>query len=888
MRIALLGLLSLSANLLSATGPVEPVESPSFLFYEENIGQAADLLLVRGGAHRAYVKQRELRLFGGGSVDGLAIRFASAAADPTWESEDLFPGRIHRFSGPQAAWRRDIPAHRRVRMRQIQPGVDLILGEKGHRMALTFAVQPGVDPATVVLESSTGETRIDPVDGYWQTRTPFVLSQLILAPTAYQRVDGDQQEVEAAFRRFGANQVGFALGDYDPDRELYIEAVVPDESRFPVDLNPVAATSNGVTYLAGEIPSEAPQQIFLGTIQRYRSDIALAAFDADGVPLFFTVLRGGGDDKIVRLLAAESGTLAAFGNTQSTDFPVTDNAFQASVAGSAGDPIDHLFLAQLDAATGGLLYSTYYDGPNRSRAIDAAWLDGAMFTALAKAGPDFPTTPGAWMRSGPSGGSEESVILQFDFDAGRPVFATYAPDALLSAVAVHSDGSVYAVGSPRWDLPPPPATPGAVQTFLHGPSDAYILRLAPDGTAPIFATFYGKMGPDGASSIVVSETGEAWVYGEHVDYAILDQGVEPSVFVARLSADGSRIESMEFPAEREGLLLPDSSGGVLLYSKAYSPSLPTTADAPIPGGCGDRAGHAFLRRFGPDGEPSFATYLPGSAMRSLDLRPAGRIAFVDGQGQLFRMEDGQLERYVADHEIKPALSCATHAASRFNEGRITPGNVVTLIGTGMGPEQGVSAEPSGDRYPVELGGVRVLINGIAAPLLYVQSRQINAVAPYDLPEGSIEIVIERDGAALEPLKVQVVSSDFHLFTLDGSGLGQLAVFNQDGSLNGPRNPAPGGSIVVLYGTGAGRYAADLVAGALTPMADPPRIPGVEIQVYDRHETDVLYAGGAPGLLNSLVQINVRLPDDENAGFTVVRGRVGFPFYGAPMTRIWTR
>lgn len=885
MRSVILAVIALSAGPLSATTPVEPVQPPSFFFYEENVGQATDpeaLLLVRGGPHRAYVTQRELRLFGAGSVDGEAIGFAAGGSTPAWESLETFPGRVHRFTGPQATWRRDIPAHRRVRIAQIQLGVDLILGEKDGQMSLAFVVAPGADPAALVLENSAGDIRAD-LDGRdWR---------MLRALTAYQRAGEHQQPIEVAFRSAGGNQVGFSLGAYDSGRELYIEATVPNpiERRFPAKLNPVAATSNGVTYLAGEILSQTPKLIFLGTIQNYHSDIALAAFDSDGVPQFFTVLSGGLDDSIVRLLASESGALAAFGHTQSADFPVSDNAFQDAVAGATGDPQPHLFLAKLDAATGELLYSTYYAGPNLSYAVDAAWRDGAMFTALARTGPDFPTTPGAWMQAGPPDAAEPTVMLQFDFDLGRPVFATYVPDAVLNTVAVHSDGSAYAIGSPHQYLASPSATPGAVQTFLHGPSDAYVLRLAPDGSAPIFATFYGKMGPDGGSSIVVSETGEAWIYGEHVDYAILDDGVEPSIFVARLSADGSRIESREFPAEREGLLLLDPSGDVLLYSKAHSPSLPTSPNAPIPGGCGDWTGHAFLRRFAPDGELEFATYLPGSAMRTLDLPPAGRAAFVDGRGRLFRMEDGRLERFLADQPVTPSLACVTHAASRLNHSQIAPGGVVTLIGTGMGPAQGASAEPSGDRYPAELGGVRVLMNGLPAPLLYVQDRQINAVAPYGLPAGPIDIVVERGGATLDPLEVQVVPSDFNLFTLDGSGLGQLAVFNQDGSLNGPRNPAEGGSIVVLYGAGAGRYAGDLAAGALTPLESPPLVPGpLEIKVFDRQETEVLYGGGAPGLLNSLIQINVRLPDGVHSGFTVVRGRIGNSFLSPPMTRIWTR
>ena len=42
-----------------------------------------------------------------------------------------------------------------------------------------------------------------------------------------------------------------------------------------------------------------------------------------------------------------------------------------------------------------------------------------------------------------------------------------------------------------------------------------------------------------------------------------------------------------------------------------------------------------------------------------------------------------------------------------------------------------------------------------------------------------------------------------IFTATGTGQGQAAVLNQDGTYNSPSNPAPRGSVIVFYAVGAG-------------------------------------------------------------------------------------
>ena len=80
----------------------------------------------------------------------------------------------------------------------------------------------------------------------------------------------------------------------------------------------------------------------------------------------------------------------------------------------------------------------------------------------------------------------------------------------------------------------------------------------------------------------------------------------------------------------------------------------------------------------------------------------------------------------------PQLTAIVNAAS-YAQGAISPGEVVTLFGTGLGPANlvGLTLDANGG-VSTTLAGVRVLFDGVAAPLIYVSGTQVAAVAPYEL------------------------------------------------------------------------------------------------------------------------------------------------------------
>jgi uncharacterized protein (TIGR03437 family) len=102
-----------------------------------------------------------------------------------------------------------------------------------------------------------------------------------------------------------------------------------------------------------------------------------------------------------------------------------------------------------------------------------------------------------------------------------------------------------------------------------------------------------------------------------------------------------------------------------------------------------------------------------------------------------------------------------------------------------------------------------------------------------------------------------------IFTLDASGSGLGAILNQDGTINGPQNPAGPGSIIVIYATGGGLTDPAYEDGELSGLPLPYLKADVEVEIAGR-PAEVLYAGGAPGLVAGVVQINARVPADVPA------------------------
>jgi len=208
-------------------------------------------------------------------------------------------------------------------------------------------------------------------------------------------------------------------------------------------------------------------------------------------------------------------------------------------------------------------------------------------------------------------------------------------------------------------------------------------------------------------------------------------------------------------------------------------------------------------------------------------------------------------------------------AASYSGGAVSAGELLVIYGEGFGPPQlAPLALNQAGLVDTFVGDTRVLFDGVPGPMIYAWSGQVSAVVPYGVAGNrSVSVEVEYRGTRTPPLQVPAAAAAPGIFSLDASGQGQGAILNQDLSLNGAANPAPSGSIVVLYVTGEGQTEPPGIDGKLAAGSLPkPRLP-VAVQI-DGIDAEVLYAGAAPTLVAGVMQVNVRLPPGVRSGDAV--------------------
>jgi uncharacterized protein (TIGR03437 family) len=244
---------------------------------------------------------------------------------------------------------------------------------------------------------------------------------------------------------------------------------------------------------------------------------------------------------------------------------------------------------------------------------------------------------------------------------------------------------------------------------------------------------------------------------------------------------------------------------------------------------------------------------------------------MDSAGNLYIADTGNdLVRVLIPSAQAPSVSIAavTNAASNL-PGAISPGEIVALYGTGIGPAQLVKAAPGSDgSYGPQVANTSVSFNGIAAPMIYASTGQTAAVVPYGITGATAQVTVTYQGQTSAALSVPIAASAPGIFTFDSSGHGPAAAINQDGiTVNTAETPARIGDIISLYATGEGQTTPGGVDGKAASLPYPyPNLP-VTVTVGGQN-APVKYAGGAPGMVAGLMQVNVQIPGGIQTGNAV--------------------
>jgi len=186
---------------------------------------------------------------------------------------------------------------------------------------------------------------------------------------------------------------------------------------------------------------------------------------------------------------------------------------------------------------------------------------------------------------------------------------------------------------------------------------------------------------------------------------------------------------------------------------------------------------------------------------------------------------------------------------------ISPGEFITLYGTGLAPEAHSTIAPS----TAGLAGVQVLINNRPAPVSYVSATQINVLVPYGTVEATATITVNNNRTASNAIVVPVAAATPGVFSLNENGVGEGAILHANLSVVDAGNPARLGETVYIFLTGLGAVSPpvdDGAAGGSSPSSTATTQTDV---IIDGQLAPVSFAGLAPGL-PGIYQLTVTIPN----------------------------
>jgi hypothetical protein len=499
------------------------------LVFEENRGQAeADVRFLAhtpAGELRFTADQVLLPCSASGQPVALKIREAGPAhllaEKPTGGFANYYPDK------DRSHWIEHVPLNNQIRFQQAAPGVDLLFHGETGSLEYDLEVAPGGDPTAVALElegegsfqlKSDGSATIQMANG--------CQSLHLLAPSAFQTVDGHTVKVSSRFTLDEAGRLAFAVPDYNPQLPLTIDPVVSSTNAFGFNNNTtvsalqIDAAGNliltGQTFASnypvagggvGSIGTSASEQVFVTKLDPTGTQI-----------LYSTYIPAPGFSTATAIALDASGNAYVSGIAGASGFPTT-----SSNLGTCSSFCNNGFVAKFDS-NGSMVYSTLVgSGQQLPRAIT---VDGAGNAYIAGNSADNGLqTVNAFQPN--FGGQQCTSCGNAFFGELNPtgtawVFSSYftgdgpVGPASATSIARDSKGNIYLAGNG--------ATVPLNGSFQYGTGGSFVAEFAPDGKTLLFSTLLGgntfqtdtvaglQIGPDGTIYVASSQIAQDFPY----------------------------------------------------------------------------------------------------------------------------------------------------------------------------------------------------------------------------------------------------------------------------------------------------------------------------------------------------------------------------------------
>jgi hypothetical protein len=357
-----------------------------------------------------------------------------------------------------------------------------------------------------------------------------------------------------------------------------------------------------------------------------------------------------------------------------------------------------------------LTYSTYIGGRGgdlgNAIAVDAA--DEAFITGTTGS-PDFPTT--SPLQPNLSGGSN-AFVAKLAADGSALLYSTYLGGRggeSGNGIAVDAAGDGFVTGFTRSrDFP----TVNPLQSANGGSQNAFVAKLAPDGSTLVYSTYLGGSGNsfsgDVGNAIALDGAGDAFVTGttgssnfptaNPLQSSIGGFGASTNAFVAELTPEGSALVYSTYLGgsgsdEGHGIAV-DAEGDAVVTGFTGSPDFPTVK--PLQPNLGSLfAINAFVAKLTPFGSALvYSTYLGGSHVDT-----ALSIA-VDAAGDAFVTGSTGSDNFPTSNALQATFRADTRNAF---VAELTPDGSALVYSTYLGGKSddngvGIAVDAAGDAF----------------------------------------------------------------------------------------------------------------------------------------------------------------------------------------------
>jgi VCBS repeat-containing protein len=711
-------LLSFEANRGQVPGPVDYLaRGPGYVLYLS--AGSAELGLQAPGADAS------------ATADVLAMHLVGAAAAPALGLDPLAGHSNYLIGDDPAAWHTDVPTYGRVEYDNVYPGIDLVYYGNQRQLEYDFVLGPGADPRAIDLafEGAPGMALDDRGDLVLHTAGGDVVEQ---APVVYQEGGAGPEAVAGHYVLEGGGRVGFAVGAYDPGRALVIDPVL-NYSTYLGGIsqdtgNSIAVDAAGDAYVTGYTFSpNFPGTPVAGLAPAVtRSDIFVTKLNASGTGVIYSsliggtrVLAGNAVNKAAAVALDSQGDAYITGFTNTSDFP-TLNAWQAAYGGGTFDA----YVAELNAAGTGLVYSSYLGGSGqdqaRAIAVDAA---GHAYVTGLTSSTDFMTLNAlqSSYAGGPANLPFDAFVTEVNAGGGSLVYSTYlggGGDDQGLAIAVDASGSAYVTGlTSSAGL----ATAGAWQPVYHPGGvkgdDGFVAQLRPGGAGLAYFTYLGGSGDDLGAGIALGSGGQVYVAGTTTSadfvttpgvvdstYNLGGGGTGNDVFVTELAPGGATAVYSTYLGgsgdDEDRSLALDGAGDAYVVGLTTSTDFQTANPLQPTNHGGPTGQDAFITELNPSGTALvYSTYLGGTGDDQ-----ANDIT-LDGNGNVYVVGQTNSSDFPTVNAVQSAFG-----GGRNPDGTIPPDTFVAKISLGQVPVANPDSYTTALNTPLVVGAPGVLAN----------------------------------------------------------------------------------------------------------------------------------------------------------------------------------